>query len=71
MSTSRRLREQIDRIVTSDEARRYIDAPITLEERDAVRALCDWFIRRYPTPLDRLAYVRRAYARWQTGGGKK
>ena len=26
--------------------------------------LIRWFTRRYPTPAERLAYGRRAYARW-------
>jgi hypothetical protein len=34
-----------------------------LEEEES-RALIRWFRRRYPTPAERLAYVRRAYPRW-------
>jgi hypothetical protein len=26
-----------------------------------------WFCKRYPTPGERLAYARRAYARWRRG----
>jgi hypothetical protein len=47
------------------EARAYLEAPITQAERDDVLALVRWFERRYPTPAERLAYVRRAYARWR------
>jgi len=47
------------------EAREYLETPISDSERAEVLALVRWFRRRYPTPLDRLAYVRRAYARWQ------
>jgi hypothetical protein len=47
------------------EARAYLDAPITDAERDEVRALVLWFRHRYPAPMERLAYVRRAYARWK------
>jgi len=47
------------------EARQYLETPISEAERDEVLALARWFRRRYPTPLERLAYVRRAYARWQ------
>ena len=54
-----------DRRLDASEARAYLDAPVTDAERDEVLALVHWFKRRYPTPLDRLAYVRRAYARWQ------
>jgi hypothetical protein len=45
-----------------EEAQQYLDAPITEAERDEFRMLFGWFQRRYPTPLARLAYVRRAYA---------
>jgi hypothetical protein len=38
---------------------------MTDAERDEVLALAAWFQRRYPTPLKRLAYLRRAYARWR------
>lgn len=54
-----------NRELTAAEARAYLDAPTTEAERDEVRALAEWFQRRYPTPLERLAYVRRAYARWR------
>ena len=54
-----------DRRLDPAEARAYLDAPVTDAERDEVLALVHWFKRRYPTPLDRLAYVRRAYARCQ------
>lgn len=47
------------------EARAYLDAPITDAERDDVLALVRWFRSRYVTPTERLAYVRRAYARWR------
>ena len=43
--------------------------PITDDERESVLALVRWFRRRYPTPAERLAYVRRAYARWRSGQG--
>ena len=65
--TSARLAEEIDRIVTPEEARCYLEAPVTDAERAEVHALCDWFTRRYPTPSERLAYVREAYARWRRG----
>lgn len=47
------------------EARAYLDTPITDAERDDVLALVRWFRSRYVTPAERLAYVRRAYARWR------
>ena len=54
-----------DRRLEPAEARAYLDAPVTEIEREDVLALVRWFRRRYPAPLERLAYVRRAYARWQ------
>jgi hypothetical protein len=54
-----------ERALAPAEARAYLEAPVTDAERDEVRALVQWFRRRYPTPAERLAYVRRAYARWK------
>jgi hypothetical protein len=58
-----------DRVLGSAEARAYLEAPITDAERADVLALVHWFQRRYATPAERLAYVRRAYARWQRTRG--
>ena len=65
-----RLRREIDRELTAEEARAYLDRPITSAERDEALALMRWFRRRYPAPADRLAYVRRAYARWAKTRGQ-
>lgn len=46
---------------------RLANAPVTPAEVDEVRALSEWFLRRYPTGAERLAYARRAYARWTRG----
>lgn len=54
-----------ERSLEPAEARAYLETPITDAERDEVRALVQWFRHRYPTPVERLAYVRRAYARWR------
>ena len=54
-----------NRRLNAAQAREYLDAPVSDPERDEVLALVRWFRRRYPTPIERLAYVRRAYARWQ------
>jgi hypothetical protein len=59
------LRSFHDRTLGPLEARAYLDTPISQAERDDVLALVHWFQRRYPTPAERLAYVRRAYARWR------
>lgn len=60
----RRIRELTERSLTPEEARAYLDTPVTEEERAAVLDQVRWFTRRYPTPLERLAYVRRAWRRW-------
>jgi hypothetical protein len=66
-----RLAAEVNRELTADQARAYLDQPITQEERDAVLGLVRWFRRRYPTPAERLAYVRRAYARWSRPGVRR
>lgn len=42
----------------------WLAKPISGEEITNVVATVQWFTRRYPTARDRLAYARRAYARW-------
>ena len=58
-----------NRRLPPDEARAYLDAPLSDAELEEMRALTAWFRRRYPTPLERLAYARRAYARWKQSQG--
>jgi hypothetical protein len=58
-----------ERSLSLEEARDYLSAPITDTERNGVLALSGWFRRRYPTPLERLKYVRTATARWQNASG--
>jgi hypothetical protein len=53
-----------NRTLEPAEGRAYRDAPVTDAERDEVLTLVRWFKGRYRTPVERLAYVRRAYARW-------
>ena len=60
-----RLAAEIDRQVTIDELRWALERPVTAQEREDFQSLVGWFRRRYPTGADRLAYVRRAFARWQ------
>lgn len=47
-----------------EEFMRQVCAPMSDAERDEVAALAAWFLRRYPTGSERLAYVRRAWRRW-------
>jgi hypothetical protein len=54
-----------ERRLSEEEVKAALRVPIGVEEREEILALVAWFRRRYPTPADRLAYVRRAYRRWQ------
>ena len=65
--TLARLRDYAER----EEVEAVLRIPIGEEERAEVVALVTWFRRRYPTPLERLAYVRRAYRRWRPGAPRQ
>jgi hypothetical protein len=60
-----RLAELANRQLTVDEWRERAAIPLAPEEVEHTLALVRWFRRRYPTAADRLAYIRRAYIRWQ------
>lgn len=60
-----RVAHLVDRRVSPTELREAIERPLTDEEREQILSLSRWFCRRYPTPLERLAYVRQAYRRWR------
>lgn len=60
-----KLAELANRPLTADEWRTQTAIPLTPDEIEHTLALVQWFRRRYPTAAERLAYVRRAYARWQ------
>lgn len=66
-----RLRAATDRVMSAKQARDYIECPVSANEREDVLALVRWFRRRYATPAARLAYVRRAYARWRLPAGSR
>ena len=55
--------ERAARKLTPDEFRSYVEAPVSEWERENAQALIAWFKARYKTPLERLAYARRAHAR--------
>lgn len=59
-----RLRAVAERRLSSAEAEAYLRTPISDAERESVIEQVRWFLRRYPTGADRLAYVRRAWQRW-------
>jgi hypothetical protein len=59
-----RLRAEAERQLTPEERAAREAIPVTDAEREEVLSLVRWFCTRYPTPLERLAYVRRARRRW-------
>ena len=54
---------QAARRLSPEEFESYVEAPVSEWERENARALITWFTTRYKTPLERLAYARRAQAR--------
>ncbi len=56
-----------ERTLSPSEFLAAVSVPIGAEERAEILSLVRWFRRRYPTPCERLAYVRRAYRRWRGG----
>lgn len=59
-----RARGLAERRLTLAEVQAALDAPLSESERASILSLVRWFRRRYPTPIERLAYVRRTYQRW-------
>jgi len=55
-----------ERQLSPEEFRAALAIPLGEAEEEESRSLIRWFCRRYPTPAERLAYVRRAYRRWTT-----
>ena len=61
-----RLKALAERRLSKEEVETALRTPVSDSEREEILSLVAWFRRRYPTPRDRLAYVRRAYRRWQS-----
>ena len=59
-----RLAAIVDEPRPTDEFLARVRAPLTEDEVATTQELVAWFTRRYPTVRERLAYVRRAFARW-------
>ncbi len=57
------LRALAERQLSPEEFEAYVRAPWAEGELEGTFALIDWFQRRYPTPLERLRYGRRAMRR--------
>lgn len=60
----REIREFANRRLSPEEFDAWLDAPMDDFEREQIEGLSAWFMRRYPTPAERLAWARRAYATW-------
>ncbi len=63
-ATRARLRALHEQPLPREEFLRRLALPISHEERAATLELVRWFRRRYPTPLERLAWARRAHKRF-------
>jgi hypothetical protein len=63
--SARAIAERTSTSLPPAEADAYLREPVTDEERAGVLEQVRWFTRRYPTPLERLAYITRASARWR------
>jgi hypothetical protein len=59
-----RLQQLANRRLSAAEVEAGLRARNNEAEMDEARSLIRWFLRRYPMPSQRLAYARRAYARW-------
>ena len=69
MTPRPKISERLEARLAGEDLEALPAAPLSRDEVAEVRALVEWFGRRYPTAKDRFAYVRRAYARW-TGSAK-
>ncbi len=63
-ATRARLRALHEAPLPREEFLRRLAIPLSDEERAATLELVRWFRRRYPTPLARLAWARRAHKRF-------
>jgi hypothetical protein len=63
----RRIQEMAERRLSAEEFEAYVHAPMSEVEREEILSSVAWFTRRYPTPGERLAAARRAYAEWSKG----
>jgi hypothetical protein len=69
-NVAQRLRTIGERRLSAEEIESALSIPVSDSERAEVLSIRAWFTRRYPTPADRLAYVRRAYQRWAATPGR-
>jgi len=58
-ATIRAVRAMAERSLSPEEFEAYVRAPMSDDERASIIELHEWFMRRYPTPMQRLAASRR------------
>lgn len=58
-----RVERLAERQLTPDEFRAWADGEISDAEMQDMRSLIEWFLRRYPTPAERLASARQRQRR--------
>lgn len=49
-----------ERVMSVEEFDAWVSAPMSEDEMEEIRGLMSWFLRRYPTALQRLAAARRS-----------
>jgi hypothetical protein len=59
-----RVRALAGRRLSAPEFLAGVNAPMSDAERQEILDLIRWFRRRYQTPGERLAYIRRKYKEW-------
>jgi hypothetical protein len=59
-----RIEAETSRQLSAQELAEALAVPLAAEEIAERRAQIAWFCRRYPTARERLAWCRRAHARW-------
>lgn len=57
--TVRTLRAMSERSLSREEFDAYVNAPMSDDEAASIIELYEWFTRRYPTPMQRLAASRK------------
>ena len=62
-----RVRQFAERRLSVEEFDAYVNAPMTEAERCEILESVAWFMKRYPTPAERLAAARHGYAQWAQG----
>jgi hypothetical protein len=60
-----RARKLANRTLSRKQIEKALQLPISAQEYADKQELITWFNTRYPTTIERLAYIRRAHLRWR------